>query len=447
MNNRGSVLGTIFGKTLSAAAVAALFAAMVPHAFAQTDGAAVPPSPKPPAASDDVFGVTPPPAKAAPAAKPDSDSKAPAAKSPDPFPFDFTPKPATDKGTTDKGTDKGTTDKGTTDKATTGAAPKTPAAKPRKGDDFNPFHDDTEPGKLVPIPKDPEAKTPAPDAPVPLTPNPAKPLTNEPTDLKSTEVETTPGQAEFKQGQDLAAAGKYAEAIEAYKKSLKLAKNESSTYSALGVAYRMLNRYDDAIIAYTEAIRFQSEVDKDAAEPYLRRGICWFQKHEYGLAGLDFDDAAGIDFTDPRAPTWKGMTLARQGQLLDAINTYSTAIRYDNRYVLAHVNRGLAYAALRDYKKAVVDFDSAINVTPKDPTLYFKRAVAESSGGDWQAAVNSYNEAIRLDPQYAAAYKNRGEAYRQLGDAARAQADSKRAQELSSPSDKKTAQTTAPSRK
>ena len=95
----------------------------------------------------------------------------------------------------------------------------------------------------------------------------------------------------------MAAAGKYAEAIEAYKKSLKLAKNEAGTYAAMGVAYRMLNRYDDAILAFTEAIRLEPE----GAEPYLRRGICWFQKQEYGLAALDFDDAAGIDFTDPRA--------------------------------------------------------------------------------------------------------------------------------------------------
>ena len=77
--------------------------------------------------------------------------------------------------------------------------------------------------------------------------------------MKSTEVETAPGQAEFKQGQDLAAAGKYAEAIEAYKKSLKLAKNEAGTYAAMGVAYRMLNRYDDAILAFTEAIRLEPE--------------------------------------------------------------------------------------------------------------------------------------------------------------------------------------------
>jgi tetratricopeptide (TPR) repeat protein len=260
-----------------------------------------------------------------------------------------------------------------------------------------------------------------------LTPTPVKPLSNEPSDLKSTETETmVPGQAEFKQGQDLAAAGKYAEAIEAYKKSLKLAKDDPATYQAMGVAYRMLNRYDEAIVALTEAIRIQPEV----AEPYLRRGICWFQKQEYGLAGQDFDDAAGIDFTDPRAATWKGMTLARQGLMLDAINTYSGALRYDNRFVLGHINRGLAYAALHDYKKAIVDFNAAINVTPKDPTIYFKRAVAESSNGDWHAAVISYSEAIRLDKNYAAAFKNRSEAYRQLGDTAHAAADSKRAQEL-----------------
>jgi tetratricopeptide (TPR) repeat protein len=253
--------------------------------------------------------------------------------------------------------------------------------------------------------------------------------------LKSTEAEMVPGLAEFKQGHDLAAAGKYAEAIEVYKKSLKLAKSpDASTYSELGVAYRMLNRFDDAIAAFTDSIRLEPE----SAEPYLRRGICWYYKQEYGLAGLDFDDAAGIDVYDPRAATWKGMTLAQQGLLLDAVNVYSSAIRYDNRFLLAHVNRGLAYAKLQDYPKAIIDFDAAINLKPKDPKLYFKRAGAESSGGNWRAAVNSYSEAIRLNPQYADAYKNRSAAYRQLGDAARAQADSQRAENLSSAADRRT---------
>ena len=117
------------------------------------------------------------------------------------------------------------------------------------------------------------------------------------------------------------------------------------------------------------------------------------------------------------------------------------AILNDNRFVLAHVNRGLAYAALQDYRKAIVDFDAALNVTPNDATLYVKRATVQSMSGDLQGAVNSDSEAIRLDPKNAEAYRNRADAYRQLGDTAHATADSQRAQELSLANDHKTAST------
>jgi lipoprotein NlpI len=431
MNIRASIVGTVVCKRLGckafgAAAAAVLFAASIPCALAQSGAA--PPATKPAAASEDPFSVTPPAAKTAPAAKADSD------------------KSAADKSGTDKAMEKPAADK------PADVSPKTPAKPDPFRDDKEPPAKDPaakepatkEPGSLVPSPR-PGVEAPAPHPPgadAPITLTPTKPTSNEPSDLKSTETEMVPGAAEFNQGQDLAAAGKYAAAIEAYKKSLKLAKDDASTYEALGVAYRMLNRYDDAIVALTESIRIQPD---RSAEPYLRRGICWFQKEEYGLAGLDFDYASGIDFTDPRAATWKGMTLVRQGLLLDAVNTYSSALRYDNRFVLAHVNRGLVYAALHDYKKAIIDFDGAINVTPKDPTLYFKRAIAESSGGDWKAAVSSYTEAIRLDSHYAAAFKNRSEAYRRLGDTAHAKADSQRALELTSLTEKDTTKATTTS--
>ena len=114
------------------------------------------------------------------------------------------------------------------------------------------------------------------------------------------------------------------------------------------------------------------------------------------------------------------------------MNVYSEALRSDNRYAPAHVNRGLAYVALREYAKAIADFDLAIRSTPKDASLYFKRGVAQGGLGDWRGAVKSYTEALRINPKYAEAYSNRSAAYRRLGDEAKAQADAAKSGELKS---------------
>ncbi len=275
-------------------------------------------------------------------------------------------------------------------------------------------------------------------------PHTLTPDSNQPTDIKP-EEDTTPGMPEFNRAKESSDAGKYDEAIDQFKKSLKLFTKDTDTttralaYYGLGVAYRMRNQYDDAVGAFSDGIKLITDAAKqdtnytippELGDAFLRRGICWFYKDEYGLAEKDFDESAGIGSTDPKPFTWKGIALARQGKTLDAINVYSMALRFDNRFLLAHVNRGLAYVTLKDYAKAVTDFEDAINLSPREAPLYVKRGIAQGALADWPAAIKSYSEAIRLDPKYVDAYKNRAIVYQKLGDAQHAAEDEQTAKEL-----------------
>ncbi|HEV2972589.1 MAG TPA: tetratricopeptide repeat protein [Pirellulales bacterium] len=298
---------------------------------------------------------------------------------------------------------------------------KTPSKRGKDSD--NPFEDKGEPSKSPDTKMPAETKTPEKS-----TRAPADLLS----DTKSTEPEPTPGSAELKKGQELIDAGKYAEAIDPLKKAIKLAPTEAGPPYTLGVAYRMLNRYDDAIEELSDAIKLDAEL----GDAYLRRGVCWYNKGEFALAQADFEDAAGVNINDPRPLTWKGMTLVRLGHVREAANVYSEALRYDNHYAPAHINRGLAYVALKEYEKAIADFDEAIRSTPKDASLYFKRGAAQAGAGDWPSAIQSYSEAIRINPKYADAYTNRSLAYRRIGDSNKAQADAAKSQELRTAADR-----------
>jgi TolA-binding protein len=127
-----------------------------------------------------------------------------------------------------------------------------PNKKPASGAKSDPFVDDASPGKPA-APKNAkpqEVGTPPGDDTKPKTESPAatpKGPISQPLDTRMPEVEQLPGQAEFKAGQDLLTAGKYKEAIEQFRKSLKLAPDEAATHFSLGVCYRMLNRLDEAI--------------------------------------------------------------------------------------------------------------------------------------------------------------------------------------------------------
>jgi tetratricopeptide (TPR) repeat protein len=362
---------------------------------------------------------------------------------PDPFAEPTTPKPETATAPATKGTDR--SDKKPEKTTAPGLFPdiEKPAktAKPADNDPFfqpeTPGPNTKKPAEAMPA-KEPD-KTKAPDKTPAAEAKPNAPITTIlPSDTKSTEPQT-PGAAELKQGQDLIQTGNYEEAIDPLKKAIKLAPTDGMPHYQLGVAYRMLKRFDDAIEEFSAAIK----LDADLSDAYLRRGVCWYYKDEFNLAQSDFEDAAGVNFNDPRPLTWKGMALVRQGLVRDAINAYSQALRYDNHNVLAHVNRGLAYLSLQDYDKATADFDQAIRNAPKDAANYFRRGQAQGGAGNWQAAVKSYSEAIRLNPQYAEAYRNRSSAYQQLGDSARAQADSAQWQQLQKAANNATTQATA----
>jgi tetratricopeptide (TPR) repeat protein len=238
----------------------------------------------------------------------------------------------------------------------------------------------------------------------------------------------TPAQEKIKTGRELLDAKKNAEALKYFQEAAELDPQEPVAHYFLGVAYRMLNRYDDAIVAFSDAIR----LDPADGEAHLRRGIVWFYKGEYGVAWDDFEEASGSEmlFDDPWPELWKGLAKAKQKKWREAINAFGASLRHDPHFAPSYVNRGLAYLAVNEPEKAIADFDQAIRHQPLNPGNYFKRATSQAQVNRLQDAVDSYNEAVRLDPEYAEAYYNRSLLHRQLGNTDESNKDRTRALRL-----------------
>ncbi len=236
-------------------------------------------------------------------------------------------------------------------------------------------------------------------------------------------AEYTPAQQEVKTASDLIAEGKYEEALQHLEEAAKLNPDEAATYFYQGVAYRMLNRFDDAIDAFTKAIQFANQNNTLDPEAYLRRGVVWFYKGEYGIAWQDFDEASAILYDDPRPELWKGLARAKQQRWLEAIDSYAVALQHDDKFAPAWVNLGLGYLALNQPDKAVYCLNQAVRMEPKNAASYFKRGVALSRLGKFHEAADSYSEAIRIKPDYAEAYYNRSLVNRDLSNTEQAEKD------------------------
>jgi len=94
------------------------------------------------------------------------------------------------------------------------------------------------------------------------------------------------------------------------------------------------------------------------------------------------------------------------------------------------VGRGNAYYRLKNYPRALADYDEAIRLDPRDSSSYFNRGLVYEDLGDTRRALQNYGEVIRLQPNDAGAYLNRGRIFLNTAKFDEAVANFTRAHEL-----------------
>jgi tetratricopeptide (TPR) repeat protein len=90
--------------------------------------------------------------------------------------------------------------------------------------------------------------------------------------------------------------------------------------------------------------------------------------------------------------------------------------------LIAFAYEGRGRIALRhgDYRRAIADFDEAVQLNPSRASLYRDRGLAHRQNGEPELAIADYDQAIALDPKLAAPYYDRGVALAVKGDLDRA---------------------------
>ena len=102
----------------------------------------------------------------------------------------------------------------------------------------------------------------------------------------------------------------------------------------------------------------------------------------------------------------KGLGWDKLKDYQKAIQNYDKAIELAPQYTKVYNARGNAKNYLKDYSGAIADCDKAIELDPQYATAYYNRGIAKKDLKDYAGATADYNKAIELDPQYTIAYKN-----------------------------------------
>jgi tetratricopeptide (TPR) repeat protein len=169
-----------------------------------------------------------------------------------------------------------------------------------------------------------------------------------------------------------------------------LAANQTS--KALEQFLKALEIYpDDPNLHYDLALTYDMKGALDKTEYHLKEAI---------KLKPDYSDAYN----------YLGFVYFGQGKVDEAIKYYHKAL--DNELYLspqdAHMNLGIAYLSLKEYRKAILHLEEAIRLVPDFSAAYNNLGKAYEGLGQYDKARFNYEKAVEFNPQYADAYLNLG---------------------------------------
>ena len=211
--------------------------------------------------------------------------------------------------------------------------------------------------------------------------------------------------------------------------SLEKAPNEPRTAEEAyrrGARLIQTNRVDEAVGMYGRALALKP----GWALAFHARATAFARLRKYEEAIHDFDEAIRLD---PARPGWynsRGLAYSQSGQHERALSDYARAIEMSQVPAGSFFNdRGWAKLELGHPEKAIPDLTKALELAPDYRKAYENRAQAYAAMRDWARAIADYTAAMDLGPTRWQ-YERRAEARRNIGDAKGAEEDARQGSSL-----------------
>lgn len=213
-----------------------------------------------------------------------------------------------------------------------------------------------------------------------------------------------------KQGNELLADGRLAEAAARYQDAIAVAPLNPDAHVNLGFALKELGQADEARQYLERAIQIkpqledahyllglvaESQGDADTAIRHLETVVKL--KPEFGIAWLDLY-----------------LVYFHAGRIEDAWRAAEQGLAVDPKSAILHYYLGNIHLKEKAYQQAVESYGMAISLMPDNAEAYNNRGVALKELGHLEDALASYERAINIKPDYAEAHTNQGVVLQEL---------------------------------
>src|SRR5581483_6828921 len=201
------------------------------------------------------------------------------------------------------------------------------------------------------------------------------------------------------------------DAIDAYKQAIRLAPDQIFAWNNLGNLCAKIGRNDEAIIAFLKAIECNSQ------DPIGWNGL---GNVYYKIGYVDDAIAAyrkSIQFMPTFAHPWSGLgdVYASVSRVDEAVKAYHKAIELNKQYVTPWLRLAALYEKQEKYREAIKAYERALSLDSKNCTIWNELGLIHMKCEAFEEAVEAFSKAIELDRSYGWAYSNLALAYTQLG--------------------------------
>jgi tetratricopeptide (TPR) repeat protein len=245
--------------------------------------------------------------------------------------------------------------------------------------------------------------------------------------------------AYYQKGVVLAMIRKNRESINALEESVKSNPTFLPALADLSVMYRESNQYSKALEFINKAIQLQLKGSVENPNFYNEKWGILDKLENHTEAIQAINKAISI------APhsiyyTNRGSTFFALKQYDKALLDYDKAIQLNPNLASAYMNRGSLYSVLKKYDKALADHNKAIQInsqstilssnigqtnelSTEDAMSYYNRGIDFYVQGNYKDAIADFDNAIKINPELVEAYTNQAAAIiAQKGDLNKAQA-------------------------
>jgi tetratricopeptide (TPR) repeat protein len=200
---------------------------------------------------------------------------------------------------------------------------------------------------------------------------------------------------------------RFNEAIKAYKQAIRLAPEQIFAWNNLGNLCIKIDRYDEAIIAYQKA------VECNPADPIGWNGL----GNVYSKIGYVDDAVAAYRKSIQAMPSfaypWSGLgdVYSSMGKFDEAIKAFREAVKLNAHYVTPWLRLGALFNKQDQYRESIKAYQRALTVDRRNSATWSEMGMVHLKNEALDEAVDAFSNALEFDHGNGLAGSNLAFAY------------------------------------